>query len=439
MFRKNALWQFLASVKLALVTIFFIAATSIIGTIIPQKQELAWYSRKFGEQTAHFFQLLNLTDMYSSWWFISLLVLLGINLVICSLDRFPATWKQITADGTLFKKGRLSKMPFTASWKSDAPVDTIIKACEEQLKKQGWTFQIKRSAQTTLIFSQKNAWSRTGVYIVHLSILVVFLGGIIGAVFGFKGSILIPEIMERDGIVIHDEKRIHKLGFTVRCNFFTIDFHANGMPREYTSELTVIEDGKEVVTREIEVNKPLTYKGITFYQSSYRPYQKDFVIIIKNNKTGARKVFISPFQKKISWPEEKIACGIINAEAINQSIVRTKIWFKQEDQNSSAQWSKDNSPVLFQTANASYTITAKQRYATGLQVAKDPGVWWVYLGFGLMLFGLYVSFFLSHKRIWLLVSKNDERNTIQLFGTANKNQPGFEKVFNRLVETIQSD
>ena len=35
---------------------------------------------------------------------------------------------------------------------------------------------------------------------------------------------------------------------------------------------------------------------------------------------------------------------------------------------------------------------------TGLQVRKDPGVWVVYLGFIVMSIGLYIAFFMSHKK-----------------------------------------
>ena len=76
-------------------------------------------------------------------------------------------------------------------------------------------------------------------------------------------------------------------------------------------------------------------------------------------------------------------------------------------------------------------------YATGLQVAKDPGVWWVYIGCGLMLFGLYVAFFMSHRRIWVLVTDNDKGSAIVLSGSANKNRPGFENVFDKLASELE--
>ncbi len=83
------IWDFFSSVKLAIFTLCTLAATSIIGTLIPQGESAAFYVNNFGPKTAHFFQILDIPNMYYSWWFLGLLGLLSTNLIICSLDRFP--------------------------------------------------------------------------------------------------------------------------------------------------------------------------------------------------------------------------------------------------------------------------------------------------------------------------------------------------------------
>ncbi len=104
---NNSVWHFFASVKLALVTLFLITITSIIGTVVPQKESFEWYASQYGPKTAQLFSVLDIPDMYNSWWFISLLFLLGFNLVICSIDRFPAVWKQVKADGLAYTGERI--------------------------------------------------------------------------------------------------------------------------------------------------------------------------------------------------------------------------------------------------------------------------------------------------------------------------------------------
>ncbi len=307
----------------------------------------------------------------------------------------------------------------------------------ERLQAKGFKPGSRRDDETTILFSQKGHWTRTGVYMVHASILVIFLGAIIGSLGGFKGSVMIPETQESNKVFLYDGKGVEELDFAVRNNKFRIDFYPNGMPKEYTSSLTVIEQGKEVLTKVIEVNDPLTYRGITFYQSSYDPYQ-DFVVVV-TTPDGDKQTFIIPFQQQEAWTEKNLKFGVINAKVLGQSIVSSKLWFSDGNEEPATLWIDDGAEATIERENGTYQVTAKQMYATGLQVAKDPGVWWVYIGCGLMLFGLYVAFFMSHRRIWLLLRPNGDKTEVLLTGSANKNRAGFERTFENLGELLKGN
>jgi len=435
--QKNSIWNFFASVKLAIFTLSFIALTSIIGTVIQQGKSHTFYVEKYGSQLAQFFQVLDISDMYYSWWFVGFLGLLCTNLIICSIDRFPSVLKIIRADNLSTKPGRLEKMVERNSWEITAATLGKINLTNI-LQENGWKPQSKKIESNEMFFAQKGAWSRTGVYLVHTSIIIIFIGAIIGHFLGFKGSIMIPETKSSTKIFAFDNSAPIELGFEVRCDYFAIEYYDNGMPKEYKSSLTVLEDGQEVLKKEIEVNKPLTYKGITFYQSSYEGYQ-DFIISIRDNSDKAQsKAFIVPFQKQKSWEEKEVRFGIINAEAKGQRVVRSKLWLKSGDSPAAIEWLEDGEELTIETGKNSYAVTAKQMYATGLQVAKDPGVWFVYIGCALMLIGLYMAFFLSHKRIWLYKKMSDEGTTLLLAGSVNKNKIEFSKQFAKLEEQISN-
>lgn len=72
---------------------------------------------------------------------------------------------------------------------------------------------------------------------------------------------------------------------------------------------------------------------------------------------------------------------------------------------------------------------------TGLQIAKDPGVWIVWLGCLLMVVGIYAAFFMSHKRIWIRI----ENGTITIGGNASKNPSGFKLFFDRLTSKLRTE
>jgi len=80
-------------------------------------------------------------------------------------------------------------------------------------------------------------------------------------------------------------------------------------------------------------------------------------------------------------------------------------------------------------------VTSKEY--TGLQVARDPGVWVVWIGCALMIMGMIVSFFFSHQRVWVRDPKKPGGDVV-IAGTANKNRIGFESTFARLVERMRS-
>jgi cytochrome c biogenesis protein len=248
---------------------------------------------------------------------------------------------------------------------------------------------------------------------------------------------MIPETQASSKVFLYDGKGVEELDFAVRNNKFRIDFYPNGMPKEYTSSLTVIEQGKEVLTKIIEVNDPLTYRGITFYQSSYDPYQ-DFVVVV-TTPDGEEQTFIVPFQQQEDWTEKNLKFGVINAKVLGQSIVSSKLWFSDGNDSPATVWIDDGAEVTIERENGTYQVSAKQMYATGLQVAKDPGVWWVYIGCGLMLFGLYVAFFMSHRRIWLVLKPDGDQTAVLLTGSANKNRAGFERTFENLGELLEDN
>jgi cytochrome c biogenesis protein len=54
-----------------------------------------------------------------------------------------------------------------------------------------------------------------------------------------------------------------------------------------------------------------------------------------------------------------------------------------------------------------------------------------------MIFGLVVSFFFSHQRVWIRIPKSPV-GEIVLAGSTNKNRVGFEKTFGELVDRIGS-
>jgi cytochrome c biogenesis protein len=434
---KNPIWSFFASVKLALFTLFFLSTTSIIGTVIPQKETSQWYVERYGEKTASLFANLSFTpDMYSSGWFVALLCLLCINLIVCSLERFPGVWQQIKADNLATPLARLETMTPQHRWQLAGQDNDVAGLLAASLHSIGWQTEKRNREHGILLFAQKGAMTRIGVYIVHASILVIFAGATVGSILGFKASIMLPETNSTDVAYTFGTHTPVNLGFEIRCDHFNIEFYDNGMPKSYRSQLAILEEGKIVLKKAIVVNDPLTYKGITFYQSSYEPFS-DFLVTITNKNSGLSETEIIPYQQQQTLQKSGLQIGVISADGRGQSASKMKIWFNDNNGEPSLFWLDNGAQTTVERSKNNYTVSVKQMYATGLQVAKDPGVWLVYIGCGLMILGLVVAFFTSHQRIWLFVQKDSAgKCSILMAGTANKNKTGFAKTFQHLVENI---
>ncbi len=434
--KKNSIWSFFASVKLALFVLFFLAIASVIGTVIPQNSPPDAYVQEFGANMARFFQILDITDMYNSWWFISLLIMLALNLTICTIERLPNVWSLVVQDNLQTDIDRLAKMRPSKEILTAIPLDEAANRARASLAENGWRAQEAPRDSGILLFAQKGPWTRFGVYAVHTSILVIFAGAMIGSHFGYKGSVMIPETRSADTIFSFNNEEPIKLGFEVLCKRFTLTHYANGAPKEFRSDLAILENGKEVLTKSIVVNDPLSYKGHTFYQSSYQSYKK-FLVSLTDNQTKQTEAFLIEPGKEIKWPAEDVTFGIINREMTETPFLyKYKVWFKDSTGIAEPFWITDGDTITVTRGGKDYTFALKEFFATGLQVTKDPGVWYVYIGCTLMLLGLMVAFFLSHRRIWVYIKQEGDTTSVLLSGNANKNRPTFEKNFDAVTRSL---
>ena len=143
---------------------------------------------------------------------------------------------------------------------------------------------------------------------------------------------------------------------------------------------------------------------------------------------------------ELKWSQAGITLGIVNLlQPDRWGRYRLKIWFSDGKGKPSIFWIDGEKSVSVERPDAVYTFESQQVFATGLQIAKDPGVWPVYIGCILMLLGLVVAFFLSHKRLWVYIYEEGERTGILVAGSSNKNKVGFENKFNILVEKLENN
>ena len=441
---KSVAWRFFASVKLALTVLIILASTSIIGTIIQQGKEFSYYVEEYGANLAFIFKVLDLPDMYNSWWYVTLLGFFAVNLIVCTIERLPGVWRMVVLDNLDIDLQRLEKMSFTHRTDTCLTASAAAEQMRQCMVQTGWknSRRLDRDG-VSLFFAQKGAWTRLGVYVVHLSVLFILVGAMIGMFFGSEAYVYLPEGRTTNTIFARGSKEPVPLGFELTNDRFKKTIYSTGMVKEYRADLTVSDPERGTsLQKSVIVNDPLSYRGFSFYLGDSYPL-KEFFVTIRNRATGAEQAFRVPPETNVVWKETGVSFRIEELKGDQEGAVeQAKIRFTADaSAEPSVFWLKDKGAVTVRESGKEFTIDFRQLYSILLLVKKDPGLWAVFFGCILMIAGLCIVLFLSHRRIWVrVISRSDgEGSQILISGVSNKNKPAFERLFQELVDVVDRD
>jgi cytochrome c biogenesis protein len=445
----DKVWNFFTSLKLAISVLIIMAVASIFGTVVEQNQPIEKYRQSYGDATIRMLDALNLFDMYHAWWFLLLLVLFTVNLSCCTLDRLPRVLKVVRNPKTALDGNLEKSLGLVGRWKKKGSLEAWADQYAAAMGKIVGKPVVTREGKTVHLYAERGVVSRFGVYVTHLSIIVIFLGAIIGNVLGFKGFVNIVEGQTIRQVATTSGARAMDLEFAVRCNKFSLTFYTDPagnptqQPKEYASDLSILENGREVLRKKIVVNDPLQYKGIWFYQSSYGQAGSATAQVTIHDAGGAPVTALSlSAGEKVEIPGYGNITGMDyqkNYQGFGPALL---LALEKPGQQSARLWLLQARPDFDRQRKDRYFFTfggLSQAFYTGLQVAKDPGVNIVWVGCTLMVIGIIIAFFMSHQRLWIrLAPSADGRVEVVLAGSASKNRLTFEKKFEKMREELKA-
>ncbi|MBI5342237.1 MAG: cytochrome c biogenesis protein ResB [Deltaproteobacteria bacterium] len=445
----DKVWNFFTSLKLAITVLIILAVSSIFGTIIEQNQPMEKYQQVYTDASVRIMDALNLFDMYHSWWFLLLLVLFTVNLSCCTIDRLPRVVKIVRNPKTTLDEGLEKSLGLVDRWKKKGALDAWVEKYAEAMGKEIGKPRVTRNSDIVHLYAESGVVSRFGVYVTHLSIVIIFIGAIVGNVFGYKGYANIPEGGSVRQIPTRGGTRPVDLDFEVRCNKFSLTFYNDKFgnptqqPKEYASDLSIIENGREVLRKKIVVNDPLQYKGIWFYQSSYGPTGAATAQVAVVDPAGGPVTGLAlAAGQKTALPGYGTITGVDYQPNFQGSGPALLVVLEKPGQPPAQVWLPQGKPDVDRKRNDRYFFSfggLTQGFFTGLQVAKDPGVNVVWVGCTLMVIGIIIAFFMSHQRLWIrLAPSADGRVEIVLAGAASRNRLAFEKKFEKIQDDFKA-
>lgn len=442
----GSLYDALASLKLTLFLFFALAGASLVGTLLPQGLAPEELKARYSPSIASWVDTLGLSDLYRAHWFQALLVLLCVNLIACTVQRLPKTLKILKQREDTFDSHKLLKFNLNHSFTAQLDRDDARPRISNVINKEFAPLQWVDHPNAFCAVSEKGRWSRLMVYGVHLSVLMILVGALIGSLYGFKGFMTIPEGTSSNEVTLFSDDRMAILPFDIRCDKFDVTFYDTGAPREFRSDLVIVDQGQEVLKSSIRVNDPLTYRGITFYQSSYGSMLREAEVEFKDRESGKVHTLVLPFRQTRDIPDSRDTVQITQfSRNFHQFGPALGIVVFREDHSPAGSMILADKPEFHGNKVMNYQVKVlgiKQVPYTGLQVKQDPGVWVVYLGFTLMILAVGVTFYASHRKIWVCAEEQRAggvSSRIVVAGRTNKNTSTFEEDFNRLCERLENE
>ena len=459
----DKIWDIFSSIKLAVVVFLMISVTSIVGTIIEQQaepeQNIKLLAKLFGLHFApaafRILDTLGFTDMFRSWWFMAFLAIFAANLIVCSIDRLPKIWKVVREPVKPVTPERLKALSIKREIILKEKVDKASEHAGAVLKKYGFTAALRKEEHGVQLYAEKGRYTRLGLYVTHLSVLLILSGALIGMLFGFNASLNLPE--GTSSVMAYKSGGLQiPLGFEIRCDNFNVSFYDNSdTPKSYKSVLTILENGREVKKKMIDVNNPLHYKGITFYQASYGfiPNRDSIFQFTVTSNNGTKEDVNVKFGEPFTLPGGSVTGKVVDfspAIALDESgkpytyakMMNNPAAFVEFSENGAIkyrQWILLRLPQTWKVADG--IVEFKHLWGaqyTGLQVREDPGVWVVYLGCMIMALGLYTSFFTGHSRVWIWVQDEKGGAKVVIAASVNKNKISFEQKIDRITEGLKA-
>lgn len=479
--------DFLSSVRFGVVLLCILVALSMIGMLIIQQNvngfEPYFASLTPAEKTV--FAALGFFDIYHSWYYLFLLLLLSLNIVLASIDRFPGAW-------TFISKPKLdASRKWLVGQKQNAVVEIEKTENEETtaenvariFKKNGLSTTVSEKKGNLYVFGESGKWNRIGAYIVHVFLLILFLGHFVALQTGFDADVRLtpdsnpslqdlaqaPKITDQIQLIQFNLDKQERYGvqlpFTITCTEIEqklIDPKGSieiSNTLDWRTQIRIDDPQYGEIVADVSLNKPFEYRGYRFFQASaitignasemtlnvipQTEGAEPLIVKIKRNETiflpdgttVKHEMFLPDFAMQGNQLTTRTAdynnpVAVLNVTPLNGQTERVFAF---------ANKLPDNAPINAPKAGYRWRIESfeKSPIAHVLSIKYDPYnaafIAWYIGGIGLI-FALAFVFFVSHRRIWALI--DTEKNEIVLGGNTNRNQFGFEDKFNKIVSDL---
>jgi len=421
------------SVRTTVTLLFILAAASVIGTVIPQDPSVEQVRQTAFSFSGRLAAILDLHGVYRSWWFVLLLALLAVNLLACLIKRIPAIRDE---------------------W-NDAAHKTTFSFTVSTSKQQREAKEILRAALKPVMGSPEVADGKVGPGLVwvkhrahllgfpciHVGIVVILAGGLIGLLYGIQGNIQIKEGQTGNEYAVLTSGEVRSLPFTVAVDKFVLDRYPTGEPKEYRSDVRILKDGREVLKGAIRVNHPLTVDGFSLYQSDYKVAGISDVRFRVTDSQGTVTELSARPRTETPLPGSDLKIRLLTLDSARSERgpwVEIAVEGPGREPKELRLFHNDREPVDAGGVKLQF-LGYHLLYATGLQIGYDPGARLVWSGSGFLIVGFLLTLFTNHRGVRVEVTGKGRATQVRVSGRSRRMRREFrEKLEARVREALKS-
>ena len=304
---RGTLWQrllgVLGSMNLAILLLVTLCLITLAGTLTSQNQPLEFYTNLYGPFWTAFFQFIQLFELYSSPWFLVLVTLLIISIATCVWRNAPNILASFGRDAKEYHPGKFSK---ERHWDVNSLNSSKLAELKNQFIKRGYLVTSRTIGDELHIHANKGGQQKLGYLFIHISILIIFLGGLLdGNVFmainepGYSNALnsydtkladvpadkilpatnsafsairTFPLGRSEDTVVIPEKGGyyLQKLPFRIHLTDINTHYYANGTPKDYMAGIEIVDEKKgKTLAGMVNAGKSLSYNGYTIAHRGY--------------------------------------------------------------------------------------------------------------------------------------------------------------------------
>ncbi len=246
------IWKFLSSMGFAVTLLVLLAAACALSSLVEQGLPQETYAARYGEGAASLILALQVNDAYHSVWFLVLSGFLCLNLILCSVIRFPS----------FLRRYRREKNPAEALGSAGDLGETETADPESVFTAMGMGKPVQCRTEDGLeaLTAGKNSFGVWGAWICHVGILLLIAGFALGQ-FTMKENTVwgIPG----------ETKELPETGLQITIDDFRTETREDGSVEQYVTDITVTDPASGKTEKaSVSVNHPAAAGGFHLYQNN---------------------------------------------------------------------------------------------------------------------------------------------------------------------------